>query len=172
MWSLTVIALVAALGRWRRDLRVVCAAFALPPLLLLTVGFGGARAYADAGSARRLADHVPPLPPATELACLECLPNGLPFYLRRTITVVTRDGSETTSNYVMFTLRRSAAWPDQVVRRSELDRWLAGRRLAVYLLANRGSRAALDSVAARAQASVAALTPGWWGALIAPARSP
>jgi 4-amino-4-deoxy-L-arabinose transferase-like glycosyltransferase len=172
MWSLAVVAVVAAVGRWRRDLRVVCAAFSLPPLLLLTVAFGGARSYAEAGSSRRLADRVPALPPTTELACLECLPNGLPFYLRRTITIVTRDGSETTSNYVVFMLRRSAAWPDQVVRRSELDRWLTGRGQAVYLLANGGGRAALDSVAARAQASVAALTPGWWGALITPARSP
>jgi len=172
MWSLAAVAVVAAIGRWRRDLRVVCAAFALPPLLLLTVAFGGARAYAEAGSSRRLAERMPSLPPATELACLECLPSGLPFYLRRTITVVTQDGSETTSNYVVFTLRRAAAWPDEVVRRSELGRWLSGRDHAVYLLANRGSRAALDSLVARSEAGVAALTPDWWGALIAPARGP
>ena len=172
LWSLTAVAVVAALGRWRRDLRVVCAAFALPPLLLLTVAFGGVRAYAEAGSSRQLAERVRALPPRTELACLECLPNGLPFYLRRTITVVTQDGSETTSNYVVYTLRRSAEWPEGVVRRSELDGWLAGRDQPVYLLANNSSRAVLNSIAARRQASVAALTPGWWGALIAPAQSP
>jgi 4-amino-4-deoxy-L-arabinose transferase-like glycosyltransferase len=171
-WSLAAVALVAALGRWRRDLRVICAALALPPLLLLTVAFGGARAYAEAGSGRALAQRVPALPPGTELACLECLPNGLPFYLRRMVTVVTRDGSETTSNYVVFELRRTADWPPQVVRRAELDRWLAGRDHAVYLLANRASRLTLDSIATRSGARLATLTPDWWAALIAPSRGP
>jgi 4-amino-4-deoxy-L-arabinose transferase-like glycosyltransferase len=170
LWSLAVVAVAAALARWRRSLVAVCAAFALPPLLLLSVAFGGARAYAEAGSGRGLAERLPPLAPSTELACLACLPTGVPFYLRRTITVVTRDGSETTSNYVVFSLRRSAAWPDGVVRRSELDHWLAQRDHAVYLLANRGSRPGLDSIAARAGAGVADLSAGWWGALIAPAR--
>jgi 4-amino-4-deoxy-L-arabinose transferase-like glycosyltransferase len=172
LWPLALVAIAAALGRWRRDLRGVCAAFALPPLLLLTVAFGGAQAYAEADSGYRLAERMPSLPPTTGVACLECLPNGLPFYLRRTITVVTRDGRETTSNYVMFTLRRSTAWPPGVVRRSELDRWLAGRDHAVYLLADRGSRAGLDSIATRSGASMSALAPGWWGALVPPPRSP
>jgi 4-amino-4-deoxy-L-arabinose transferase-like glycosyltransferase len=168
MWSLAAVAAAAALGSWRRNLGAVCAAFALPPLLLLSVAFGGAQAYAAASSGRRLAEAIPRLAPATDLACLECLPNGVPFYLSRTVTVVTRDGGETTSNYVMFRLRRSASWPDGVVRRSELDRWLAGRDHPVYLLANRGSLAALDSIAARSGAGVTALSPGWWGALIVP----
>ncbi len=171
-WSLAAVAAVAALGRWRRDLRVVCGAFALPPVLLLTVAFSGAQAYAEAGSARGLAQRIAPLPASTELACLECLPNGLPFYLRRTITLVTADGSETTSNYVVFSLRRAPVWPAGVVKRADRDAWLASRDRPLYLLANRASRPALDSIAGRAHAEVAALADGWWGALLPPARSP
>jgi 4-amino-4-deoxy-L-arabinose transferase-like glycosyltransferase len=165
-WSLAALALVAAVGRWRRDLRVVCAAFALPPLLLLTTAFGGVRAYAEAGSARALARRIPSLPATTELACLECLPNGLPFYLKRTITLITRDGAETTSNYVIFVLRQSSAWPAGVVRLSDLDRWLAWRDRSVFLLADAHHQAALDSIAARASGTVGVLAPGWWGALL------
>ena len=165
-WSLAALAVVAAVVRWRRDLRLLCAAFAVPPLLLLTAGFSGALAYAEADSARALARSMPPLPATTDLACLECLPNGLPFYLKRTMTLITRDGTETTSNYVVFFLRRSAAWPSGVVRLSDLDRWLAWRDHAVLLLADARHRPALDSIAARAAGTVAAVAPGWWSTLL------
>jgi 4-amino-4-deoxy-L-arabinose transferase-like glycosyltransferase len=173
MWSLAVVALAAAAASWRRDLRMVVAAFALPPLLLLTAAFGAARSYAESGSSRQLARTLGPLPPAAELACLQCLPNGLPFYLRRPITIVTRDGSETTSNYAVFMLAHTTAWPDRVVQLSSLARWLAWRDHPVYLLATDDGRRALDSIAAPRGGAVTPLTAGWWGALIpAPARSP
>lgn len=166
LWVLAILALAAAVAGWRRDARIASAAFALPPLLLLTIAFGGARAYAEASSARQLALRLPALPPATEVACLECLPNGLPFYLRRTVTIITRDGSETTSNYVVFMLKRVTPWPDQVVPVSSLASWLAGRLAPVYLLADAGGRARLDSIATPRAASVTQLTDGWWGALL------
>ncbi len=162
-----IVAVVAAAGRLLRDPRFATAAFAVPPLLLLTVAFGGMRAYADAGSGLALARRIPALPPGTELACIECLPNGVPFYLRRTITLVTADGHETTSNYIAFALRRSPVWPPGVVRRTDLATWLARRAHPVYVLAGGAGHAALDSLAARAAGATApaALAPGWWGAL-------
>ena len=169
LWPLAGLAVLAAAGAWRRDLRPVCAAFALPPLFLLTVAFGGVRAYTEADSGRALARSMPALAPTTELACLECLPNGVPFYLRRTMTLITRDGSETTSNYVTFLLRRSAAWPPGVVRLSDLGAWLAWRSRPAFVLADGAHRAALDSIASRASGRVAFVAPGWWGvALPAP----
>jgi hypothetical protein len=36
----------------------------------------------------------------SEIVGIEAFPPSLPFYLRRTITLATRDGSELTSNYV------------------------------------------------------------------------
>ena len=166
LWSMAALAAVAAAGRWRRDLRLVAGAFALPPLLLLTVGFGGARAYAEASSAKGLAQRMPALPATTELACLECLPNGLPFYLGRTLTLITKDGSETTSNYVIWRLRRETEWPRGVVRLGDLDGWLAGRTHALFVLAAEGHRPALDSLAARATGAVGEVAPGWWGASV------
>ena len=103
------------------------------------------------------------------MACLQCLPNGLPFYLRRTVTIITRDGSETTSNYVVFMLKRVTPWPDQVVPVSSLASWLAGRPAPVYLLADAGGRARLDSIATPRAAGVTQLTDGWWGVLLPPA---
>jgi 4-amino-4-deoxy-L-arabinose transferase-like glycosyltransferase len=171
LFSLAPVAVVAALGALRRDPRVACAAFALPPLLLLTVGFGAARRYADAGSARPLALAMPAVGPETEIACLRCLPNGLPFYLKRTITVITADGSESTSNYVLYTLRRAAAWPAGLVRLDELGPWLAHQDHPVYLMAGGRGHAQLDSIAARAGAPVQPVVAGWWAALLEPAAS-
>jgi hypothetical protein len=166
LWLCGAVALLAAAGAARRDLRVTCAALAAPPLLLLTVAFGGMRAYADADSARDLARRMPPLGPAVRLACLECLPNGLPFYLHRTITVISRDGSETTSNYVTFWLRRTTAWPDGIVRLDALGRWLAWRSFPVFLMAGARNHARLDSLATASGATAVALADGWWGALL------
>ncbi|HTT67702.1 MAG TPA: glycosyltransferase family 39 protein [Gemmatimonadales bacterium] len=166
LWSVGALALVAIAALSSRALVMACATFALLPLLLLTVAFGGVEAYAEADSGRTLAAGMPALPPGTELACLECLPNGLPFYLKQRVTLITRDGSETTSNYVTFVLRRAPQWPAGVVRRSDVDRWLAGRGPATYLLAGERQRAALDSIAWRAFAKVEPVAPGWWGAFL------
>ena len=168
LWCTLGLAAVAVLARWRRHLGLSCAAFALPPLLLLTVGFEGARAYAEADSGRGLARVLPPLPPGTGLACIECLPNGVPFYLKRTMTLITRDGSETSSNYAVYVLGRSPRWPAGVVRRSELDEWAAGRDGPTFVLAESRGRQALDSLAWRAWAKVQPIAPGWWGALLPP----
>ncbi len=166
IWTFAALAAVAAWARWRRDLRVLCAAFALPPLLLLTIGFSAARDYAEAESSRALLRRIPPLPPAAEIACLQCLPNGLPFYLGRTITVVTADGGETTSNYVVFALKRAHPWPVGVVPLADRDAWITTRNHAVYLIARDDQRAALDSIASRNAEPVRALGPGWWAALL------
>ncbi len=171
LWTFAILAAAAAVAAARRDVRVAAGALALPPLLLLTVGFGAARAYAEASSARPLARQLPALPPDAEVACLQCLPNGLPFYLRRTVTVITADGSETTSNYVVFFLKRTSPWPDQVVAVSALGTWLATRRVPVYLLADANGRGRLDSIAASRGTSAAALSGGWRGALL-PAPAP
>ncbi len=162
-------AVVAAWGRWKRDLLDLCAAFALLPLLLLTVGFGAAVRYAEAASARSLARALPPLPASVEIACLECLPNGLPFYLHRTITVITRDGSETTSNYVVFALKHADPWPAGVVPLAARTAWLASRRHPVYLMAHDDRREALDSLAGRRRVESQQIAPGWWAALLPPA---
>ena len=173
LWSVGALALMAIAALSVRALTAACAAFALLPVLLLTVAFGGVQAYAEADSGRALAAAMPELPAGTELACLECLPNGVPFYLGRTITLITRDGSETSSNYVTFYLGRTERWPRGAVRRSELDTWLAERGPATFLLAGERQRSALDSIAWRAFSRVAPIAPGWWGTfLTAPAAPP
>jgi 4-amino-4-deoxy-L-arabinose transferase-like glycosyltransferase len=159
-------AVLAVAAWWRRDARASVAVFIGVPLAALTVGFGGVRLYAASKSARALADQIPPLPPQTEIACLECFPNGLPFYRKQLVNVFTHNGNELTSNYIIFILKKANPWPPQVIPLDERDRWLAARRQPVFLLADRKSVDGLSAIASARGATVTNLIAGWWGALL------
>jgi 4-amino-4-deoxy-L-arabinose transferase-like glycosyltransferase len=161
--SLATVAAAAIAAAWSRRVPLAFAAFLLFPLSLVTVSFGGVREYAEASSSRALAARLSALPETTELAGLECYPNGLSFYLRRTMTVITRDGGELTSNYVLYMLRRAEAWPPGVVRLEELPSWLASRPHPVYLLARGRRLEALRAVAAERGLEPVDLGGGWHG---------
>ncbi len=169
--SLAAVAAAAIAAAWSRRVPLAFAAFLLFPLSLITVSFGGVREYAEASSARALAARLPALPETTELAGLECYPNGLSFYLGRTMTVITKDGGELTSNYVLYTLRRAQTWPPGVVRLEEFPGWLASRTHPVYLLAHKRRLEALRAVAAERGREPADLGAGWHGVELPPASA-
>ena len=115
----------------------------------------------EAKSARRLAEKCAALPAVTELACLECFPSGLPFYLGRTLTLVSRDCDELTSNYIVYSATRLGKWPEKVVPVSELNRWLKSREGPVCLIATTDRRWELTPIAEAAGVKVEALSPGY-----------
>jgi 4-amino-4-deoxy-L-arabinose transferase-like glycosyltransferase len=169
--SLTVIALLSIAAWMSRRVTIALAAMLLFPVSLFVADGPALVRYAEAKSARPLARALDELPPRTVVACLECFPPGLPFYLERPVTVVSETGRELTSNYVLFTLERTPTWPDVIVPLARRDEWLATRATPVYLLAKRRRRAALDSVAERWGAVVTEPVQGWYGALVEP-RTP
>jgi len=166
MGGLVLITIVACVARWRRNLRVGFAAFLLLPLVVLTAGFPGLARYANAKSNATFASRLPELPPYAEIVCLQCFRSGLPFYLKRFVTVVTDGGKEFTSNYIIFMLNNTKSWPEGVVRLSERNRWLASRDHPLYLIARKSGRESLESLATARGATVTELEPGWWGALV------
>jgi len=124
----------AMLARFRHSpsLCILCLA-AFPPLLIhLSVGV--LDAVFNAKSGRQIACQLSGLPEKTELACLECFPNGLPFYLSRTVTLISRDGHELKSNYISFSLEKGQHWPKQIVPLEDFDGWLASRTAPVCLI--------------------------------------
>jgi hypothetical protein len=180
--ALGVLSLVA--WRARRPL-LTLAVFASFSLCLVTVDFGALRSYAEANSSRAIADtirqtmaressatrtpdgsRVEPL-----IAGLEWFSNGLPFYLRRPIHLITRDGHELTSNYLVYALRHADAWPEGVVRYEQRDAWLAARTTPVYLIAGWNGRTELQRLAAERGAVIREIRAGTWAALLAPAVS-
>jgi hypothetical protein len=167
MWSLAANAVASGAACFSRDARAVLAAFVLFPMVLFTTGFQGMVEYAQENSSQALAQGIPALPPSADLACLECFPTGLPFYLHRQVVLISADGHETTSNYVVFNLQRHQPWPEEVVPWEKREDWLASRGHSVYLLARQRHKAELESLAARGRSTVTELLPGWWGTLLA-----
>lgn len=161
-------AMFALLSEFKRNLKFCLASFVLFPLLLVNVNYAMLNVVFSAKSARTLAHQVPTLSPQTELACLECFPSGLTFYLGRTATLITTDGSELTSNYIIYRLKTENPWPANLVRVAELNQWLATRDHPVFLLARQEDRGRVEAIAAGRGAAVQQLTPFYIGVLLPP----
>lgn len=148
----------------RRSVALCFLALAFFAPLGANLGVGMLKVVYDAKSGRRIANALETLPARTEVVCLECFPNGLPFYLKRPITLVSRDGHELTSNYIVYALSRAQDWPEQVVPLRDFDTWLASHTGPVYLIARPSDRDKLQAIAASRKASVQSLSPEYVGA--------
>jgi hypothetical protein len=127
-------------------------------------GLGVIDVIFGAKSGRQIAGELSALPAGTELACLECFPNGVPFYLRRTATLISREGGELTSNYIIYSLKKDPQWPKQIVPLADFDVWLASRTTPVYLIVREGNRSKLETIAAARGTTVQPLSSGYFGA--------
>ena len=160
-------ALFGFLAAFKRNVMLCFAGLALFPLLLVTLNFGMLNVVFSAKSARTLAQQIPALPPQTELACLQCFPAGLTFYLHRTATLITKDGGELTSNYILFNLKNNP-WPSNMVPVADFDHWLASRDHPVYLVVRETDRAWLEAIVTPRAITIQQLTPQYVGALLPP----
>ncbi len=82
--ALAVFGVFGLVARWRRSVRLGFLCFALFIPLGANAGMGVIDVIFDANSGRQIASQLSALPAGTELACLQCFPNGVPFYLQRT----------------------------------------------------------------------------------------
>jgi 4-amino-4-deoxy-L-arabinose transferase-like glycosyltransferase len=165
---LLVFTVLGLLARFRRNLCLCFACFAIFPLLLFTLNLGAIEVVFNIKSARQLAQKIPALPPETRLAFFQCFPNGLPFYLNRTATLITRDGSELTSssNYILFRLKNDPAWPPNLVPAKNFDQWISQRTHPVYLLAHTNDRVQFENIAGIEKTNIQQLTPFYIGVLL------
>ncbi len=163
---LAVVGFLTMLARYRSDPRLAFVCMALFPVLLIHLGIRPLEVVFNAKSARQMAGRIPNLPPQTELAFLHCYPNGLPFYLGRIGTLITQDGGELTSNYILFSLKSGRPWPKSLVASSDFDQWLASRKTPIYLIAGLSLQPKLDHLAAHAGARVEQLDPKYIGVLL------
>jgi hypothetical protein len=165
---LSVFAVVGLLARFRRDAGLCFATFAIFPLLLFTLNFGAIETVFNIKSARQLSQKIPPLSPDTKLAFLECFPSGLPFYLNRTATLFTKDGSEITSasNYILFRLKNDPAWPSNLVPVTNFNQWISQRTQPVYLIAREKNRPEMEAVVGNQKNDIKPLTPPYIGVLL------
>lgn len=155
---------LAAIAASYRRSALLC--FLSLALFLPSFGVAGLGAFDvifEAKSGRRLADQLTSLPPGTELACFQCFPNGLLFYLGRTATVITGNGNELTSNYICYCLRHNTAHPRQIVPVADFREWVASRKKPVYLILRQSDRYMLRSKALQGRGVVQPLSPDFLG---------
>jgi 4-amino-4-deoxy-L-arabinose transferase-like glycosyltransferase len=168
--TLLVIAVAALAARACRSITAMLAVYALMPVLLLTVSAKQLSAYAEQASSRKLAESVREhAPPGAEVACYQCFAPGLPFYLKQNVIVITEQGRETTSNYIAFTLEKSARWPEQAVRLKDAASWVETRTHPVLLISRvAGTTANLTTPnGGTMNLTTQELASGWWGTLVA-----
>jgi 4-amino-4-deoxy-L-arabinose transferase-like glycosyltransferase len=163
------LAALAALAWWWRRPGLTFAVFASFSLALVTADFGGLRSYAEASSSKSLAHAIPDGVP---VAALEYFSTGLPFYLRRPVVLITRDGHEMTSNYLVYRLGHERVWPEGVVPYEQRESWLDGRTTPVFLLTGKRGRAELQRLAGEREADVCEIGPNVWGTLLRPLAAP
>jgi 4-amino-4-deoxy-L-arabinose transferase-like glycosyltransferase len=156
--------------RRRAALSFLCLALFAP--LFVIVNLGVFDVVFDAKSARTLARQLPALPPGTELACLQCYPNGLPFYLGRTATLITKDGGELTSNYILFGLTKPSPWPTNLVPVADFSKWLGTRRTPVCLIVRTEDRTKAETLATARGVPVQTLTQKYLCVLLPTPKDP
>jgi 4-amino-4-deoxy-L-arabinose transferase-like glycosyltransferase len=168
VWPLAVLLCVFAVfgwwSRWRRSPFLCFLCLALFPPFFSIVGLGALDIIFEAKSGRRLAGQLSTLPTGTELACLECFPNGVLFYLSRTATLISQDGGELTSNYIIYSLKNGPRPPRQIVPLADFESWLASRQTPVFLIARQSNREKLQTIAAARSAQIQLLSPAYLGA--------
>ena len=165
---LVVVGVFTLLARYRSNLRLAFVCMALYPVLLIHASIRPLEVVFNAKSARPMAGRIPKLPPQTELAFLNCFPNGLPFYLGQTGTLITNDGGELTSNYILFSLKSGRPWAKNLVASPDFGQWLASRKTPIYLIAEKSQRPKLDQLAAEKGARVEQLDSKYFGVLLPP----
>jgi 4-amino-4-deoxy-L-arabinose transferase-like glycosyltransferase len=144
-----------------RRTELVLASFLLVPAITLALCYPGLRVYAEHTSSRALAAAIEELAAEAPVACMQCYPPGLRFYLGRPVALITNDGSETTSNYIPFYLEGRESWPEQMIPVEERNTWLRGRRGPLLLLAREQNRRAMDDLTGAIGGATGALPGGW-----------
>jgi 4-amino-4-deoxy-L-arabinose transferase-like glycosyltransferase len=164
MVGLGAFAGLGALAFRRRSVPMCFLCLALFPQVFGHAAFATLSVIYEAKSARRLAGKCAALPATTELACLACFPNGLSFYLGRTLTVFSSDCGELTSNYILYSIAKSGKWPEKVIPLSKMDGWLKSREAPVCVIATSDCSEVLAAIAEVGGTKVEALSGGYLAA--------
>lgn len=138
---------LVALFAKRRELVLI--ALTIPVIALPAISDPLMRAVGERRSAKTfIAELAPHLRPDTEVIGVEAFTGSMAFYLRRPITIVSEDGSELTSNYILRRYGQFSTNPGSTLKPLPyFERSLASTEPRVYVLRNKDAqrRALLES---------------------------
>jgi hypothetical protein len=117
----------------------------LPPLIL-TVGFPALRANSEASSSRSLALDIAKRAGGREIVCFKTFPSALPFYLGKTVSLITENGTELRSNYLLYRLHTSSDWPSPLIPLRNAQTWNFTRCDSTLFVARASTEAELKAL--------------------------
>jgi 4-amino-4-deoxy-L-arabinose transferase-like glycosyltransferase len=160
----------ALYGAARKNARAVFISFVACTLVVFILGLPSLVAAEQHRGSHDIAQHVNEVAPDAEVACYGCFPPGMPFYLGRTVTVFTNgNGKEIQSNYIPFMLAQTKDWPGHMRPIGQFKDWLAGQKRPVFIIAEKGYRPMLETLAAARHSQVRSLDNyKYWGLLVKP----
>ncbi len=162
-------AILATIGTVYSNIKAALSAFLLFPLFIPSLILPHVSPILSHRSDRSLAAEVSRLSRGAEVACFRCFPNGLPFYLERTVTLFTgRRGSEMNSNYISFYLSRTAVWPQHIRSTKDFKPWLTTLCKPVFLIVEGSQKQQLDAILGNHHRTMQYLGCDSWGELLAP----
>jgi 4-amino-4-deoxy-L-arabinose transferase-like glycosyltransferase len=131
---------VMALFSKRRDLVLI--ALTLPVFALPIIATPMLHAISDRRSAKSFVQELAPhLTPHTQIIGVEAFTGSMAFYLRRPITVVTKDATELTSNYLIRRYERFSTNPAAPIKPlSYFERSLGATNDRVYVVRRKDVR--------------------------------
>ncbi len=170
MATLAVFGAFGVIARGSNNAGLCFLSLALFPPVFLAVNLGIPAVIFEARASRQMARQFPSLPPNTDLASLACYPNGLSFYLGRTMSIFTADGNELTSNYILFDLqkrtRNKVPWPQTLINFKEITGWLTSRKSPAFLIVPQQNREQARAILGIRGATVHELSPAYFGILL------
>ncbi len=92
---------------------------------------------------------------------IECFPPGLPFYLRTPVALISKDGHELTSNYLLYSDGRSRSTAG-FIPMARRDRWLDSIHGRLFLIGQARSLGLLDSIGTARGCQPVKLPPHYW----------
>jgi hypothetical protein len=145
-----LVSLLSIAALLRRSVRISFAAIVSFPTAAILLNLGVLESLRRGAQPAISPSNSPQRPANARVACLECLPHGISFYLRRSVTVFSNDGEEFSSNYLLFKLKTGSPWPSSLVPLANRDVWLDHQIEPVALIARAKSKSALEEIAANA----------------------
>jgi hypothetical protein len=80
--------------------------------------------------------------------------------------LISTDGRELMSNYIVFRLKNETTWPANMVAVTNFDQWISQRTHPVYLLAREKDRSRLEAIAGVQKNDIQPLPQHYLGVLL------
>lgn len=157
------------LGIISHSVKVIFSTFLMLPLLVPSIMLPNIKPILLHRSDCVLSAEVSRISHGSDIVCFLCFPEGLPFYLKRQVTLFTSScGCEIKSNYIPFYLSKTLKWPSHVMNAKYFKSWLDQRHTPFFLIVKNAQKMQVAAILEDHHRHMRNLGHNYWGELIVP----